>query len=152
MNPATINATTFTLTGPGATVVPGLVAYAAIGNTLTFTPTANLAPSTLFTATITTGAQDLAGTGLAANYVWTFTTGAAVVVDSAGDCFYGACKPGHECSTQSGCERNVQRSHESADNHYGNIQTERAWGSRSSWERSPTMRSTSSPLLLPRCR
>ncbi|MGA2848179.1 MAG: Ig-like domain-containing protein, partial [Terracidiphilus sp.] len=80
MNPATINGTTFTLTGPGATVVPGLVAYAAVGNTLTFTPTANLVASTLYTATITTGAQDLAGTGLAANYVWTFTTGAAVVV------------------------------------------------------------------------
>ena len=79
MNPATINGTTFTLTGPGATAVPGLVAYAAIGNTLTFTPTANLAPSTLFTATITTGAQNLAGTGLAANYVWTFTTGTTVV-------------------------------------------------------------------------
>jgi hypothetical protein len=75
MDPATINSTTFTLTGPGATAVPGLVAYAAIGNTLTFTPTAILAPSTLFTATITTGAQNLAGTGLAANYVWTFTTG-----------------------------------------------------------------------------
>jgi hypothetical protein len=79
MNPATINGTTFTLTGPGATVVPGLVAYAAIGNTLTFSPTANLAASTLFTATITTGAQNLAGTGLAANYVWTFTTGTTVV-------------------------------------------------------------------------
>jgi hypothetical protein len=79
MNPATIDSTTFTLTGPGATPVSGLVAYAAVGNTLTFTPTANLAASTLFTATITTGAQDLAGTGLASNYVWTFTTGVAVV-------------------------------------------------------------------------
>jgi hypothetical protein len=78
MNPATINSTTFTLTGPGATAVPGLVAYAAVGNTLTFTPTANLAASTLFTATITTGAQNLAGTALAANYVWTFTTGTTV--------------------------------------------------------------------------
>jgi hypothetical protein len=75
MNPATINGTTFTLTGPEATVVPGLVAYAAIGNTLTFTPTASLAPSTLFTATITTGVKNLAGTALASNYVWTFTTG-----------------------------------------------------------------------------
>jgi len=75
MNPATINSTTFTLTGPGTTAVPGLVAYAAVGNTLTFTPTAVLAPSTLYTATITTGAQNLAGTGIAANYVWTFTTG-----------------------------------------------------------------------------
>jgi hypothetical protein len=79
MNPATINSTTFTLTGPEATPVPGLVAYATIGNTLTFTPTANLAPNTLFTGTITTGAQNLAGTALEANYVWTFTTGAAVV-------------------------------------------------------------------------
>jgi hypothetical protein len=80
MNPATISSATFTLTGPGATAVPGLVAYAAVGDTLTFIPTANLAPSTLFTATITTGAHDLAGTALASNYVWTFTTGTAVVV------------------------------------------------------------------------
>ncbi len=75
MNPATINSSTFTLTGPGTTAVSGLVAYAAVGDALTFTPTANLAPSTLFTATITTGAQTLAGTVLASNYVWTFTTG-----------------------------------------------------------------------------
>ena len=80
MNPATISSATFTLTAPGTppVAVPGLVAYAAVGNTLTFTPTANLAPSTLFTATITTGAQDLTGTPLASNYVWTFTTGTAV--------------------------------------------------------------------------
>jgi Ice-binding-like/Bacterial Ig-like domain len=80
MNPATINSTTFTLTGPGATAVLGLVVYSSVGNTLTFTPTANLAASTLFTATITTGAKDLAGIGLAANYVWTFTTGTTVAV------------------------------------------------------------------------
>jgi hypothetical protein len=79
MNPATINSTTFTLTGSGGTAVSGLVAYAAIGNTLTFTPAANLAPSTLFTATITTEAQNLAGTALASNYVWTFTTGTGTV-------------------------------------------------------------------------
>jgi hypothetical protein len=75
MNPATISSTTFTLTAPGGVAVSGLVAYAGIANTLTFTPAANLAPSTLFTATITTGAQDLTGTALASNYVWTFTTG-----------------------------------------------------------------------------
>jgi hypothetical protein len=80
MNPATINSATFTLTGPGTTPVAGLVAYAAIGNTLTFMPTANLAVNTLFTATITTGAKNLAGTALAANYVWTFTTGTALSV------------------------------------------------------------------------
>jgi hypothetical protein len=78
MNPATINSTTFNLTGPGTTVVSGLVAYAAVGNTLTFLPSANLTPSTLYTATIATGVKNLAGTALAANYVWTFTTGTAV--------------------------------------------------------------------------
>src|SRR6185436_5165697 len=49
MNPATINGTTFTVTGPGATPVAGTVTYA--GNTATFTPSAVLANSTLFTAT-----------------------------------------------------------------------------------------------------
>lgn len=77
MDPATINSGTFSLTGPGATSVAGLVAYSAISDTLTFTPTTNLAASTTFTATITTGAKNLAGTALASNYVWTFTTGAA---------------------------------------------------------------------------
>jgi len=79
MNPATINSTTFTLTAPGGVAVSGLVAYAAIGDTLTFTPAANLAPSTLYTATITTGVQDLTGNALASDYVWTFTTGTAIV-------------------------------------------------------------------------
>src|SRR6202166_4440878 len=74
MNGATINGTTFTVTGPGATPVAGTVTYA--GTTATFTPSAALANSTLFTATITTGAKDAAGTSLAANFVWTFTTAA----------------------------------------------------------------------------
>jgi hypothetical protein len=75
MDPATISSATFTLTGPGTTAVSGLVAYASVGNTVTFTPQANLAPSTLYTATITTGAKSLAGIALANNNVWTFTTG-----------------------------------------------------------------------------
>ena len=80
MNPATINGTTFTVTGPGATPVAGTVTYA--GNTATFTPSAVLANSTVFTATITTGAKDPAGASLAANFVWTFTTAAAPTVVS----------------------------------------------------------------------
>jgi hypothetical protein len=80
MDPATINSGTFTLTAPGDILVPGLVAYAAVGNTLTFTPAAKLAPNTTFIATITTGAQNLAGIGLVNDKVWSFTTGAAVVV------------------------------------------------------------------------
>jgi hypothetical protein len=75
MNPATINTTTFTLTGPGTTPVTGVVSYAL--STATFTPSSPLALNTLYTATITTGAQDLNGDALAANFVWSFTTSSA---------------------------------------------------------------------------
>jgi len=74
MSPATINTTTFTLTGPGTTPVTGVVTYT--GSTATFTPSSALAVSTLYTATITTGAQNLNGIALASNKVWTFTTAA----------------------------------------------------------------------------
>jgi hypothetical protein len=80
LNPATLSSSTFTLTGTGGVSVSGLLAYAAIGNTLTFTPTANLTPNTLFTATITAGVKDLSGNALASNYVWTFTTGTTLAV------------------------------------------------------------------------
>jgi Ice-binding-like/Bacterial Ig-like domain len=76
MNASTINTTTFTLTGPGNTSVGGTVSYVVSSYVATFTPTAPLALNTLYTATITTGAQDLSGDPLAANYVWTFTTSA----------------------------------------------------------------------------
>ena len=78
MNPTSITATSFTLQGPGGAAVAGAVTYAAIGDTATFTPTAALAPSSLFTATITTMVTDLTANALAKNYVWTFTTGATL--------------------------------------------------------------------------
>ena len=74
MDPATITTTTFTLKH-GTTPVLGTVTYAGAG--VTFTPTGNLTASTTYTATITTGATDLAGNALASDYVWSFTTGAA---------------------------------------------------------------------------
>jgi hypothetical protein len=74
MNPATINTTTFKLTGPGTTAVTGLVTYDAPSHAATFAPSANLALNTLYTATITTGVQDLFGNSLASNFVWSFTT------------------------------------------------------------------------------
>jgi hypothetical protein len=73
MNPATINATTFTLTAPGGTAVTGTVTYDASSFVATFTPS-GLVVDTLYTATITTGVQDLLGNSLASNKVWTFTT------------------------------------------------------------------------------
>lgn len=79
MDPATISGTSFTLTGPAATPVAGTVTYAAVGATATFTPTSNLAASTVYTATITTAVKDLAGNVLASGPVpnpWTFTTAA----------------------------------------------------------------------------
>jgi hypothetical protein len=76
MNPATINATTFTVTDPSAVPVPGQVTYDAPSNTATFTPSSTLALNTVYTATITTGAIDLFGHALASNKVWTFTTSA----------------------------------------------------------------------------
>jgi hypothetical protein len=81
MDPSTITGTTFTVvnTTLGGTVVAGNVTYDTTSRTATFTPTipATLPVSTLFTATITTGAKDPAGNALASNYVWTFTTGLA---------------------------------------------------------------------------
>ena len=76
MNPSTINTTTFTLM-QGTTPVSGAATYAAVGDTATFTPSSNLAPNTLFTATVTTGVQDLAGNAMASSFVWSFTSGAA---------------------------------------------------------------------------
>ena len=77
MNPANLNAASYTLQGPGGAAVAGVVTYAAVGDTATFTPATTLAPNTLFTATVTTMVTDLAGNALAGNYVWSFTTGAA---------------------------------------------------------------------------
>jgi hypothetical protein len=80
MNAATIDSSTFLVTAPGGVAVGGTVTYS--GTTATFAPAALLSPSTLYTATITTGAQTPAGNGLASNYVWTFTTGTIPSVTS----------------------------------------------------------------------
>ncbi len=79
MDPASISAATFTVTGAAAAPVVGTVTYTGV--TATFRPTSVLANGTLFTAAITTGAKDLAGTALAARYTWSFTT--AVALDTA---------------------------------------------------------------------
>jgi len=75
MNPSTITASTFTLQ-QGATSVSGTVTY--LGTTAVFSPSSNLATSTVYTATITTGAKDPSGNALAANVVWSFTTGTTI--------------------------------------------------------------------------
>jgi hypothetical protein len=78
MDPASINATTFTVQASGpplGPIVVGIVNYDAITNTATFTPPAsNLVNNIKYTATITTGAKNSAGIALASDFVWSFTT------------------------------------------------------------------------------
>ncbi len=72
MNPLTITAATFTVTVGGLPVL-GNVSFSGV--TAVFTPTLRLSPNTVYVATITTVASDLAGNALEANEVWTFLTG-----------------------------------------------------------------------------
>ncbi len=75
MTPSTINTLTFTLTpqaGGGAT--SATVSYNAGNLTATLDPDSDLAYGTPYDARVTMGAQDLAGIGLAADHVWSFTT------------------------------------------------------------------------------
>ena len=77
LDPASVNPDSFTLTtNSGATSVSGAVSYS--NRLATFNPDSNLAASTLYTATLTTGVTDLAANALAADFVWTFTTGTAI--------------------------------------------------------------------------
>ncbi len=78
MDPATLTIATFTLQKSGpplGNAIDGSVAYDASSKVVTFAANNNLTPNTSYTATITTGAEDLAGNALASNQVWTFTTG-----------------------------------------------------------------------------
>jgi hypothetical protein len=70
MDPASVNNTTFTVL-PGVT---GTVTLDGTGRIATLTPSGNLAAGTTYTATITTGVQDLFGNALASDFVWSFTT------------------------------------------------------------------------------
>jgi len=79
MDPLTMVAANVTLK-QGANVIAGAITYS--GSTLTFTPTAALTPNTVYTGTITTGAKNLAGIPMAADYVWNFNTGTSPIVIS----------------------------------------------------------------------
>ncbi|KKO20531.1 MAG: hypothetical protein BROFUL_00753, partial [Candidatus Brocadia fulgida] len=72
MDTSTVTTETFTI-NDGSGNIGGSVSYR--GTTATFTPSANLTPSTVYTATITTGVEDLAGNAMAVDYTWEFTTG-----------------------------------------------------------------------------
>ncbi len=71
---ATFNSSTFTLRNNGNNVAGTITVNGAL---VIFTPSSNLAYSTTYTGTITTGVRDLVGNAMAADYIWSFTTGAA---------------------------------------------------------------------------
>ena len=89
MNPATITQESFTVQ-QGATTNAGLksamldvaVAGTVTYNNLTatFTPSSPLLPNTVYTGRVKTAAKDLLNQALQADYVWTFTTIAQVLV------------------------------------------------------------------------
>jgi Ice-binding-like/Bacterial Ig-like domain len=78
MDSSTISSSTFTVAASGVPSLAGTYAYDVPSRVATFTPSLLLQTGTLYTATITTGARDLAGNALAAGATpnpWTFTTG-----------------------------------------------------------------------------
>ncbi|MBM4054748.1 MAG: hypothetical protein FJ264_08775 [Planctomycetes bacterium] len=74
MGISTISTATFTMSDSSGSI-NGAVSYS--GTTAIFAPLSNLSPSATYTATITTGARDLAGNAMTSNYTWSFTTGTA---------------------------------------------------------------------------
>lgn len=73
MNPLTITNATYTVKeGTSTTGIGGLISSS--GSTFSFTPTLPLTANKEYTVTITTGARNVAGTAMANDYVWKFTT------------------------------------------------------------------------------
>ncbi|MFN2371617.1 MAG: ice-binding family protein [Candidatus Krumholzibacteriia bacterium] len=85
LDPTTVSVATMTLTGPNATAVNGTVSYVSSPSIAEFTPSVALAPGTAYSATVTTGIEDLAGNALATAYQWTFTTAATSDPQTAPD-------------------------------------------------------------------
>ncbi|SHG51934.1 Ig-like domain-containing protein [Flavobacterium fluvii] len=77
MNPLTLDGTTFTVK-EGSNAVLGAITYS--GSTVSFAPSLPLLANKVYTVTITNGAKNVAGTPMASNYVWSFTTVIPVIV------------------------------------------------------------------------
>ncbi len=81
VDPATVTTGSFELRTPANTLVAAALSYNAATRTATLMPSAALSPSTIYTATVRGGSTDprvvsTTGAALAANVVWSFTTGA----------------------------------------------------------------------------
>jgi hypothetical protein len=83
IDPATLSATSFSLTRQGAgSPVAATVTYNAATETATLDPSVDLSPGALYTARITTAVADVAGNHLAADSVWSFTVQAGAFTDT----------------------------------------------------------------------
>ena len=79
MDASTITAGSFTVV-TDSTPLSGGVSYDSGTYTATFTPSANLSYGTTYSATLSTAITNVAGSPLAADYSWSFTTIAAAAV------------------------------------------------------------------------
>ncbi len=79
MNGLTITDMTFLVTDDSLASVDGMVDYDALTKTVTFTPDSDLLLDTEYTATITADVENLTGTSMEMDFVWTFSTGAGTV-------------------------------------------------------------------------
>lgn len=76
-----LSITTFTFSlHQDTAVVPGSVS--CTGSIATFIPVQNLSPNQTYTATLTTGIEDLTGNAMARDHVWSFTTSDALAGQS----------------------------------------------------------------------
>jgi len=82
LNPSTVSNMTF-LVNDGSCDIIGNVTYDNM--TAAFTPVAGLVYNTTYTATLTTGVQDVAGNPMESNYQWSFSTGQDPKGDINGD-------------------------------------------------------------------
>ncbi len=78
MDADSLTSSDFTVTGPAATPVAGVVSYDPDTTSVWFTPTTALDVSTRYTATLTSGITDKAGNAWAGGVAWSFTTASAV--------------------------------------------------------------------------
>lgn len=78
MDATTIDTVSFTVTGAGESALTGTVSLDVASNTASFTPgSGGFTPGTVYTATLTSNVKSSAGTALAADSVWSFTSGTA---------------------------------------------------------------------------
>jgi hypothetical protein len=72
--PVVPNTVSFTVKDSGGITVPGSVSFNGANTVATFTPSASLAASTTYTATVS-GAQNTSGVAMTSPFSWSFTTG-----------------------------------------------------------------------------